>query len=92
MNETLIKARAMAEEAKAELYSRLTIQFLLGFVMVLSLAYYMYMGIQFLLLSGLEGVELFNAWVSAWDLIIDRIIYLLAGAGFVALTSGGDDE
>lgn len=87
----LEEVRAMAEEAKAQLYSRITIQFLLGFVMVSALAYYMYMGIEFLLLSGLEGIELFNAWVSAWELIIDRIIYLLAGAGFIALMDNGDE-
>jgi len=84
-------ARAMAEEAKAELYSRITLQFVLGVAVILTFSTYAYYNIQFVLLSGLTGTELIDAWGVIWGDVTNVILGILVGIGITSAPLGGSD-
>lgn len=82
-------ARAMVEEAKAELYSRITLQFVLGLSVIFTFVAYGYYNIQFLLLSELTGTELITAWGVMWSDVTQVILGILVGIGITSTSNGG---
>jgi len=82
-------ARAMAEEAKAALYSRITLQFVLGLAVIGTFVVYGYYNIQFLLLSGLTETALIDAWGVMWSNVTNVILGIMVGIG---ITSNGGSE
>ena len=82
------EAKVMAEQAKAELYSRITLQFVLGLAVILTFSAYAYYNIQFVILSELAGTELIDAWGVMWSDVTQVILGILVGIGITSVDGG----
>ena len=82
------EAKVMAEQAKAELYSRITLQFVLGLAVILTFSAYSYYNIQFVIMSELAGTELIDAWGVMWSDVTQVILGILVGIGITSVDGG----